>query len=516
VRFHWEARRDTYDVIVVGAGVGGLTAAALLARAGRRVLVVERHDRVGGYAHAFRRGRYWFDSSVHLVGGCAPVPGGHGVVQRVLSTLGAAPRLRFVRIDPCYAVRLPGQPEFRAPLGLDEFVEAHARRFPRERKGLRDLVQECWQARAEAQRATELASPFDVIQAPERFPTLLRYRRATLAQVMADHVTDPVARATFAALWPYLGLPPSRVSFLYWSTMLTSYVADGAFYCRGTFQSFANALAAAVEAHGGEVLLRSPVRRIRVDAGRCRGVTLENGQRVDAPLVISNADARQTFEELVGPAERCAPESLALERRRPSVSALVVYCAGAFDPTEFGLGHETFCYQHLDFDVEFHGVLAGQPSWFSATLPSLADPGLAPSGEHLLTLTTLVAADASRAWRAEKEARGAQLLALAERALPGLRRHLSFVEAATPRTFERYTRNTGGALYGWEMSPAQVGPARLPPATHVEGLLLAGHWTQPGGGIVGVVSSGVQAARLGLGLPDDAALWRVLGAADPT
>ena len=70
MRFHEEASRNAYDAIVIGSGIGGLTSAALLARAGRSVLVVERHYRVGGYAHGFRRGRYWFDSAVHMVGGC--------------------------------------------------------------------------------------------------------------------------------------------------------------------------------------------------------------------------------------------------------------------------------------------------------------------------------------------------------------------------------------------------------------------------------------------------------------
>jgi phytoene dehydrogenase-like protein len=226
MRFHEEAARDRYDAIVIGSGLGGLTSAALLARAGRSVLIVERHDRPGGYAHAFRRRGYRFDSAVHLVSGCEPVPfEGGGVLHDLLSDLGVRDRCDFVRVDPCYRVEWPGM-TLDAPCELDRFAEAHAERFPKAEKGIRGFLEDCLQIRGEASRAEEQAGP---LRRPERYPLLLRYRRATLAQVLEARVEDPGARAALAALWPYLGLPPSRVSFLYYATMLTSYVADGAY-----------------------------------------------------------------------------------------------------------------------------------------------------------------------------------------------------------------------------------------------------------------------------------------------
>jgi prolycopene isomerase len=132
-------------------------------------------------------------------------------------------------------------------------------------------------------------------------------------------------------------------------------------------------------------------------------------------------------------------------------------------------------------------------------VPTLADPSLAPAGEHLLVLTTLIPYGAQASWRKGKDALTARLLELAERHFPGLRGRLELVESGTPRTLERYTRNTGGALYGWELSPAQVGSGRLASATPIAGLRLVGHWTQPGGGVYGVVSSGIITARSVLG-----------------
>jgi phytoene desaturase len=509
-RFHRESRRDAYDAIVIGGGFGGLSAAALLARAGRSVLLLERHDRVGGYGHSFRRSRYRFDSAVHLVGGCAPAgaPGG-GLVAHLLGTLGLLERAPLERVEPVYAALYPDL-ALRAPGELDAFVEAHAARFPASAAGLRSFIEECLRIRAELELAGEAAATGTPAAALERLPTLRRHRRSTLERVLGEHLSDPRARAALATLWPYLGLPPSRASFLYFATLLLSYVADGACYCRGTFQTLADQLAGAIEARGGEVLLRAEVRRILVEEGRARGVVLENGQRIAASAVVSNADLRQTALELVGREHFPARWLERLQRLEPSVSAFVVYGATSLDLRGLGLAHETFCFPGFDHDQSYARARAGDPAWLTLTVPTLADRDLAPPGEHLFVATTLLDYEPAERWRRDKERLTERLLALAEGIVPGLRAATTFCEGGTPRTMERYTRNGAGALYGFALSPDQVGPGRPAAATPLPGLTLAGHWTQPGGGVYGVLASGVEAARLVLGLPTQAELWKSL------
>jgi len=503
MRFHRESRREVYDAIVIGSGIGGLTTAALLAKHGRRILVVERHDRPGGYAHGFRRRRYRFDSAVHVIGGCEPtIFEGGGLVDRLLSSLGVRDRCRFMRLDPFYTTVFPGF-EMHTPAGLDEFVAAHTERFPAEEKGLRQLVQLCLDIRQEAQRAPDFLLISDLARLRKLYPTLVRYHRATLGKVMDEQITDIRLKGVFATLWPYLGLPPSRVSFLYWATMLMSYVADGAYYCEGGFQRLADTLVHALEAQGGELLLKSTVRRITVENGRACGVVLDNGQRIAAPVVVSNADARQTYEELLT-AEHLPPAFLAkLRRMRTSVSAFVVYAAARLDPREHDAGHETFLYPHWDHEQHFVDVCQGRPAWQTVTVPTLLDPTLAPPGEHLFILTTLLSADPMRSWRTGKPEFVERMLDGVEARFPGFRSKLTFCEGASPRTMERYTLNQGGAIYGWDLAPDQVGPGRMPSSAPVEGLFLVGHWTRPGGGVYGVMTSGVDVARRISATPSD-------------
>jgi prolycopene isomerase len=227
--------------------------------------------------------------------------------------------------------------------------------------------------------------------------------------------------------------------------------------------------------------------------------------------VVANADLRHVVGELLDP-ER-APAAL---RRRvvgmtPSISAFVTYLATTLDLRAHGATHETFVYDGFDHAETWRATQAGEARWWTATVPTLADPTLAPNGTHLMTLTTLAPWAPPEVWRARKEAWVERAIALAERRFPGLADSLEFSEGGSPSTMLDYTANSEGALYGWAPSPDQIGPGRPTNATALPGLWLAGHWAQPGGGVYGVLSSGVNAARGILGLDSAARLLSQLG-----
>jgi prolycopene isomerase len=495
-----ESKRERYDVIVVGSGMGGLSAAALLAKHGRSVLVVERHDRPGGYAHSFQRKQFHFDAAIHLVGGCEPSTDPNaGLIDGLLRSLGVRDRCRFLPVNPFYDVAFPDL-SVRVPVGLEPFIEAHARAFPGEAEGFRALARLCSGLSKELRSIPEKLSWWQMLSIPRRFPLVFRYHQATVAQVLERHLRDPRARSLFAAFWPYLGSPPSQLSCMYFALALMSFIEEGAYLCEGTFQKLADALVAALHAKGGELLLRAEVRRILTENGRVAGVMLENGQRIDAPVVISNADALQTFEELVGP-EVSGPKYLArLRRMQPSLSAVVAYLGTDLDLSATGLIHETFRYGSWDHDRVHDSVRSGEPNVLAITVPTLLDHTIAPAGHHEVVLTTLMPYAAAGSWRAEKAPFVERLIEQAQAVIPDLKDHLVLTEGATPRTLERYTLNVTGAMYGWAMTPDQAGNKRLERETPIRGLYLSGHWTRPGLGVYGVTVSGVQTAAAVLGL----------------
>lgn len=489
--YHKTPDRDEYDVVVIGGGMGGLSAGVGLARRGLKVLVVEAHYRAGGYAHAFRRKQYLFDAAVHLTPGGGP----GGGLRTLLEDWGVADQVEFLPVQPMYRTVGPGLTTLISS-GKEAFIDSHARHFPAQRDGIRSFVEVLDQMATEIRTLGSLDIPPSQMMRlmVKQCPTVLRWSSRTLQQLLDVHVKDPVAQSVLSTLWTYLGLPPSRCSAVAFGVMLMSFVNENAYYVRGTFQRLADAFVEALHRHGGELVMPRKVERILLDeSGRACGVQLDrDGERIRARAVVSNADAFQTFFSMLG-RERLDPEfATSLESRELSISAFEVFLAVQMDLKGLGVVHETFFAPGHSADEVYENHARGSVFGCGLSIPSIEDDTVAPSGEHIVCITMFAPWD--RSWKDQKALLTDRLIAEAEKVIPGLGDAIVFKDSGTPWTMERYSGNRQGAIYGWDSSPKSLA-TRLSMETPIPGLFLAGHWTRPGGGLYAVVTSGQVAAQ---------------------
>jgi phytoene dehydrogenase-like protein len=524
--------KDNWDVIVVGAGTGGLTAAALLAKRGLSVLVVDQHYVPGGNATIFKRPGYEFDVGLHYVGQCE-----RGLFPRVLAAAGAEP-VRFRPMDPDAfdTVVLPGL-ELGVPRGIERYRLRLTDAFPSERAGIdRYLSYLLQQSRLEP----ALARPRKLPRALLGSPLVLRWANGTLGAFLDTCTQDPALRAVLAAECGDYAEPPSRASLALHAGLMLHYLDEGGFYPEGGGQVMSDHLAAAVERHGGKLLLSTRVERILVQNGRVTGVRLRNkhlGEReVRATRVVANSDIKKLYLELLGP-DVVRAKTLRKVRSWQMAPALGMVYVGMRREGLCGRTRNTnyWIYGSTDLERAYAenrvGRVPDEPLLY-VSIASLKDPDnprVAPPGVVNLQLMSLAPSEPS-AWGvseadlvtgkyrqnerylAKKREYTDALFRAAERVFPGMREHVVFEETATPLTHSRYTLATGGTSYGLALVPEQFLWRRPGPKTELEGLWLCGASLYTGHGIAGAMASGVNAAAALVG-PQ---VWRDVRGARPT
>ncbi len=498
-----------FDVIVIGSGIGGLTAALTCAREKRSVLVLEAGKQFGGYTNPFARKHFHFDPGIHYVGEAGP----GGSFRHLLDKLGLE-HATFTELDPDgfdhYV--FPGY-SVKNCVGLDRFRDRLAADFPKERRGLDRFFQLLKDVDFTLKTAPRVRGARDALSLLVTAPKVVRWGRATLAELLDHHFEDPYLKAAVSGPCGDLGLPPSRVSAIMHMGVLTHY-ATGAYFPHGGSGALRDAFVDALAKEGAEMHRNARVERILTDGGRVTGVRVANGKTYTGDVVISNAQATTTYE-LLGEAHLGRRLKKKIAKTEHSYGSIVIFMGvdGDLDTSAIGSAN-VWSYGDVDIERMYSDAALGDFSTggsFFLTVPTNKDPDghLAPEGKQTVELVTLCESKPFARWfgdktmkrgdeyEAFKEEIADHYLALAEQHLPGLRDHIVLKEVATPATNLSFTLSPEGNIYGPAHTPAQTPPFRFGARGPVDGLFLCGASVMSAG-IVPCASSGRVAGKLAL------------------
>ena len=493
---------DAVDAVVIGAGLAGATAAALLAHAGHRVHVLERDAHAGGCAASYDEDGFRF--AVGATVGMGLEPG--GLVRGLFERVGVAPHYRDV--DPAIRVVIDDR-ELLLHRDRGQWRDALARAFPRSAGPLGRFWDEAERLAAGLHRAAgrlpvlPLERPIDVLDsARAAHPSLLpvvRHLGATVGERLDHHgVDDAHARAFIDGQLLDAMQCGARDCVAPNGALALEIYRHGAQYVDGGLASLAEALLDVVQRRGGRVSLGTAARAIELDDhGRVAGVRTRHGV-LSSPVVISSLPLRNTVALL---ADAATPELRRRDVRQPRMWGAFTLYAGV---AERALRRAPLPYQQLtDLSVLDHDTTPdAAPANLLVSVSHRDDASRAPAGHRAVTVSTHVDADAwlelARRpvdYEAAKRALEQRLLAQVERLLPGFGDGIVSLRSGTPRTFERYTRRAGGTVGGFPQTPDHANFRAPSHRSGVPGLFLAGDTVFPGQGMLGVSSSGAIAAR---------------------
>ncbi|MFO1526818.1 MAG: NAD(P)/FAD-dependent oxidoreductase [Turneriella sp.] len=494
--------KASYDAIVIGAGCGGTTAAALLAKNGYDVLLLEQSSLIGGCCSTAKIKGYNFDLGASIIEDA-------DVIDEVFGRLGTslAKEVKLVPCEPVYDCMLSDGSRVQIPTDIEATVAELAKVSPADAKRFRKYVKKFRDFTETALKGFFVMPARGLIDMAKIFmrtPGLLKfgglfvgsYEGALRKFFKERRVLESMSFQSF-----YVGLPPELAPAYF--AMLAYSEHRGVYYTKGGMGQIPEAIVRVGKSHGLELRQNTRVKRILLTKRKVQGVELSDGTRISAPIVISGINAKQMYKELIGHENLPWLVKKGLDSYEYSMATPMIYLGLDYKPPL--KAHHTLVtipteemnrywdekYLKGEYSEKQFGII----SWTTKS-----DPSLAPKGHHIIILTLAPGPYKlkDKNWDDIKKDLMKRIIDYySEKYLPGLKDHVKVAEFATPLDFERRLLSPEGAIYALRQDFANASMFRpSAKSKSIQGLYLVGASTHPGGGVPTTMCSGMIGADL--------------------
>ncbi len=496
---------EHYDTIFIGSGMGSLTAAAILSKEGKKVLILERHYTAGGFTHVFKRKGYEWDVGIHYIG---EVGRPNSVVKRLFDYVTNA-ELKWADMGDVYDRIIIGDKTYDLVKGVDNYKSTLLGYFPEEKEAIEEYVQLVFRTTKTIQKYfMDKAMPplARKVLGPSMRKPFFKYSDRTTHEVLSSLTSNKELIKVLSGQYGDYGLTPKKSSFAMHATVARHYFSGGSFPVGGSSR-IVETIDPVIEAAGGTILVSAEVDEVVIKNNKATGVKMADGKVFKADNIVSGAGVMTTYNKLL-PDAVITKHGLKdnLQKVNRSVAHACLYVGLNGTPEELGLSKPNLWVYPEDGDhdacVDRYLKNIDEPfPLVYLSFPAAKDPDWSNRypGKSTIDVLTLVPYEIFEKWEgsrwmkrgdeydALKEKISQRLLEVLYEQQPQVKGKVDYYELSTPLTTQHFVNYDKGEIYGLEHTPDRFHQKFLQPRTPIKNFYLTGQ---------DIVTAGVAAALL--------------------
>ncbi len=482
--------KDKYDVIIIGSGISGLCCGALLSMEGKKVLTLEKHFKIGGYTHTFKRKGFEWDVGIHYIGA---VHNKSSFPRRVFDKI-SDNNLKWHKMSDNYdRIIFPDKSyDFIAP--KKAFIQKIKEYFPDNILDIDKYIELVGKVNKTSMKyfsAKALSGISEMLFRGYLTRNFLKYSNMTTHEALSTITSNNELIAVLTGQWGDYGMPPKESSFVM-HCMIANHYFDGANYPVGGSRMIAETIVPVIKENGGEVVKNCGVDKIWIENNTAKGVILESGEKIRSDSVISSAGVANTITKFLRDEKSLDEYRANLKTVKPSSGHACLYIG--FDQSAKDLGIKDtnlWVYPSYDHDETVKNFKTNQDNDFPVLYMSFAsskDPDWEKHHPGKATMEVIVPSGfehyekwAQQPWRKRgddyedyKEKLCQRMIAEVYRQCPHLKDKISFYELSTPLSTKTLANYEFGELYGIDHDPKRFRQKWLKPKTPIKNLYLTG------------------------------------------